>query len=60
MVVTGRTRFSVSHSIRNTNNALGFGQDLVVAMAVAVDPTEEVLDFLRVQQVAIFRRSTPL
>lgn len=36
-------------------HALGLGPDLAVAVAVATDPTQDVLDFLREQQVPVSR-----
>jgi hypothetical protein len=36
-------------------HALGLGPDLAVAIAVAIDPTEDVLDFLREQQAPVSR-----
>ncbi|MGI5192147.1 SAVED domain-containing protein [Streptomyces sp. CA-288835] len=36
-------------------HALGLGPDLAVAIAVATDPTQDVLDFLREQQVPVSR-----
>ncbi|WGD38722.1 SAVED domain-containing protein [Streptomyces cathayae] len=36
-------------------HALGLGPDLAVAIGVAVDPTEDVLDFLREQQIPVSR-----
>ncbi|MEV0038868.1 SAVED domain-containing protein [Streptomyces sp. NPDC050804] len=36
-------------------HALGLGSDLAVAIAVAIDPTEDVLDFLREQRAPVSR-----
>ncbi|MFF7159623.1 SAVED domain-containing protein [Streptomyces sp. NPDC008139] len=36
-------------------HALGLGPDLAVAIAVAIDPTEDILDFLCEQQVPVSR-----
>jgi hypothetical protein len=36
-------------------HTFGLGPDLAVAIAVAIDPTEDILDFLREQQVPVSR-----